>query len=89
MRVLDTLDERCAQAHTASSDIAPKPTMSMTSLSVRCAGCASSRGMTSMNATYKNVPADQERACNFGLVRELSALQGRLSLFCHTLECRV
>ena len=45
------------QAQIASSDIRPKPSVSMPSFNRRWSGLLSSRGNTSIMATYRNVPA--------------------------------
>jgi len=45
----------------ASSDMAPKPRQSMPSLLKPCAGDSISLGITSINATYRNVPAKDDK----------------------------
>ena len=48
------------QAQMARRLITPKPRMSMHSFTVRWSGTASSRGMTSIKATYRNVPVQEQ-----------------------------
>ena len=51
---------QAAQAQIPSRDMAPNPSMSMPSLALLWRGAVSSLGMTSMNATYRNVPASKQ-----------------------------
>lgn len=48
------------QAQIASSDIRPKPSVSMPNFNKRWSGLLSSRGNTSIMATYRNVPASSK-----------------------------
>ena len=56
----------------AKMDIAANPAKSMTSLAVLWLGIASSLGITSMNATYKNVPAMQKKSNEISLPQRLT-----------------
>lgn len=51
---------QAAQAQIPNRDMAPNPSMSMPSLALLWRGAASSLGMTSMKATYRNVPANKQ-----------------------------